>query len=185
MEFKFDTAKWQINASGTWLWLKAPDSMKQQIQEFILGLSDKQYTCTIKEYRNKRSLNANSYAWVLINEIANVLRISKEEVYLQMLKRYGQSSVVSVVDKAVETFKKSVKYCEDFGESELNGKHFQHIKVYAGSSTYDTKEMSILIDGIISEAEALGINTMTPAEVEKLKGAWKSGSKKNVRQNNN
>jgi hypothetical protein len=172
MEFKFDTAKWQINASGTWLWLKAPDSMKKQIQEFILGLSDKQYICTIKQHRNKRSLNANSYAWLLINEVANVLRLSKEEVYLQMLKRYGQSSVVSVVESAAETFKKSVKYCEDFGEAELNGKKFIHIKVYAGSSTYDSKEMSILIDGIVSEAKELGIETMTPAEIEKLKGAW-------------
>lgn len=50
----------------------------------------------IKQYREKRSLNANNYAWKLITEIANVLRASKEDIYLLMLKRYGQSEIISV-----------------------------------------------------------------------------------------
>ena len=63
-------------------------------------LSDKKVkVCAISHYRQKRSLNANSYAWEILSKIADVLRVSKEEVYLTMLKRYGQSLIVSVQDK--------------------------------------------------------------------------------------
>lgn len=179
LEFKFTKAEWQINHSGVWLTLKVPESLKEQVQEFILGIKncaeEKVYTAEIKPYRKKRSLDANAYAWLLINEIANVLRTSKDEVYLSMLKRYGQSSVISVVEEAAEMFMASVKYREETGKTTLNGKEFVHIRVYKGSSNFDSREMAILIDGIISEAEELGISTMTPAEVERLKGAWKVG----------
>jgi len=133
---------------------------------------DKLKTCTIERKKKKRSLNANAYCWKLCTEIANVLRSNKDDVYLCMLKRYGQSSVVSVVEPAANLFMKSVKYCEEFGESELNGKLFKHIKVFMGSSEYDTRQMAILIDGIVSEAKELKICTMTPAEIEKLKSSW-------------
>lgn len=133
---------------------------------------EKVKTCKIDHKKKKRSLNANSYAWLIITEIANKLRISKEEVYLQMLKRYGQSSVISIVSEAVPVFMKSVKYAEEFGKGTVNGKDFTHIKVYMGSSEMDTKEMAILIDGIVSEATELKIPTMTPSEIEKLKSSW-------------
>lgn len=133
---------------------------------------DKVKVCKIDHYKKKRSLNANSYAWVLITEIANKLRASKEEVYFQMLKRYSQSSVISIVDEAVPQFMRSVKYAEEFGKGTINGKEFTHIKVYMGSSEMDTKEMAILIDGIVSEATELKIPTMTPGEIERIKEQW-------------
>jgi hypothetical protein len=133
---------------------------------------EKLKTCKIGHYKKKRSLNSNSYAWTLITQIADKLRSSKEEVYLQMLKRYGPSSVISIVEEAAEIFKKSVKYCEEFGQSVLNDKNFVHIKVFMGSSEFDTKQMSIFIDGIVNEATELKIPTMTPSEIEKLKNSW-------------
>jgi hypothetical protein len=124
----------------------------------------------IKVHREKRSLNANAYAWKLITEIANVNRTSKEEVYKEMLKRYGQSDVVSVVSNInVSSY---FKYYEEAGTSKLNGKDFTHYRVYKGSSEYDTREMSILIDGVISECKELGIETMTPNELKSLKESW-------------
>ena len=54
----------------------------------------------------------------------------------------------------------------------LNGKTFKHYKVYMGSSEMDTKQMSILIDGIVQEAKQLDIETMKPAELSKLKEEW-------------
>lgn len=124
----------------------------------------------IKEHKAKRSLNANSYCWALIGEIANVLRTSKDEIYLLMLKRYGQSEIISVrSDVDVKGF---IKYYEVVGQGVVNGKEFNHIKVFKGSSEYDTKEMAILIDGIVSEAEELGIETLPPNEVERLKNLW-------------
>ena len=74
-----------------------------------------------------------------------------------------------------------IKYIEIAGESELNGKTFIHYKVYKGSSEFDTREMSIFIDGIVSEAKALGIQTETPDEIAKMKGLW---GEDNVKEHN-
>lgn len=127
-------------------------------------------TIEIKPYREKRSLNANAYAWKLIGEIADIVRASKEEVYIEMLKRYGQNEIFSVLSHI--PFGEYVKYFELAGESTLNGKQFTHYKVYKGSSEFDTREMSILIDGIVSEAKNLGIQTETPNEIARLKAMW-------------
>lgn len=125
----------------------------------------------IKPYREKRSLNANAYAWKLIGDIADIVRSSKDEVYLEMLRKYGQSELISVLSHIpIEQY---VKYCDEVGESKLNGKMFKHYRVYKGSSEFDTREMSILIDGIVGEAKELGIQTETPAELERMKSLWK------------
>ena len=124
----------------------------------------------IDRYREKRSLNANNYAWKLLTEIANVIRSSKEEVYLEMLKRYGQSEIISVLSHI--PIKDYVKYCEEAGESKLNGKLFKHYKVYKGSSEFDTREMSIFLDGIVSDAQEMGIQTETPEQLARLKSLW-------------
>lgn len=124
----------------------------------------------IDKFTKKRSLNANNYAWKLITEIGNATRQSKEDVYFVMLKRYGQSDLVSVLAKvpAGDYF----KYYEEAGESTLNGKLFKHYRVYKGSSEFDTKEMSIFIDGVVSEAKDLGIPTDTPEQIAKMKDLW-------------
>ena len=124
----------------------------------------------IDKYREKRSLNANNYAWKLLTEMGNVLRTSKEAVYLEMLKRYGQSEIVSVL--AHIPIGEYVKYCEEAGESTLNGKLFKHYKVYKGSSEFDTREMSIFLDGVVSEAKEMGIPTETPDQIARMKAMW-------------
>ena len=131
---------------------------------------DKDKRFDIKEHKEKRSLNANNYAWKLITEIANVLRKSKEEVYLEMLKSYGQCEMISIVSSV--DVKGYFKYYEEAGRSFLNGKEFTHYKIYKGSSEFNTKEMSILIDGIVQEAKQLGIETMTPSQLAELKILW-------------
>lgn len=125
----------------------------------------------VKPYRKKRSLNANAYAWKLITDIADVIRASKDEVYLRMLKQYGQSELISVVSHI--PIGDYVKYYEEAGESTLNGKLFKHYRVYKGSSEFDTREMAVLIDGIVSDAKELGIPTETPEEIERMKSLWK------------
>lgn len=142
---------------------------QKQIITWLLE-QDKEKQYEIKEYKEKRSLNSNNYAWKLITEIANVMRLSKEEVYLEMLKAYGQSQMVSVL--AEIDVSKYFKYYSEAGESILNGKKFKHYKVYMGSSEMDTKQMSILIDGIVQEAKQLGIETLTPIEISRLKEEW-------------
>ena len=141
----------------------------QDIIQWLFA-QDRDKVFEIKEHREKRSLTANAYAWALIGKIADVLRTSKDEVYLLMLKRYGQSEVVSVL--SFIDVSGYFKYYEKIGSGTVQGKEFTHYRVYKGSSEYDSKEMAILIDGIISEAKELDIETLPPREIERLKKAW-------------
>ena len=140
-------------------------------KQLVDDLKDKEkLSIDIKQHREKRSLNANNYAWKLITEIANILRASKDEIYLCMLRRYGQSELISVLSHIpIEHY---VKYFEEAGESTLNGKLFKHYRVYKGSSEFDSREMAIFIDGIISEAKSLNIQTETPNQIAEMKARW-------------
>lgn len=131
---------------------------------------DTVYDVKIDKHREKRSLNANAYLWKLATEIGNVLNKSKEEVYLQMLIDYGQSEMVSILSEI--DVKGYFKYYKLAGTSILNGKEFNHYKIYKGSSEYDTKEMSILLNGVVQEAKNLGIKTKDDIEVERLVEEW-------------
>jgi hypothetical protein len=124
----------------------------------------------IKQYRQHRSLNANAYAWLLIGQIADILRAGKDEIYLKLLKRYGQSELISVLSHV--PIGNYIRYYEEAGESELNGKMFTHYRVYKGSSEFDSREMSIFIDGVVSEAKELGIQTETPNQLAEMKSRW-------------
>ena len=115
-----------------------------------------------------RSKDANAYAWELMGQMADLLHTDKDSVYLEMLKRYGQQFVVKVPNKSVEMFKRQYKYCEQH-ETLAPEERAQYYRVYLGSSTYTTKEMSVLIDGIVSECKDLGIETMTPEELARIK----------------
>lgn len=137
-----------------------------------LFAQDKDKVFEIKEHKEKRSLNANAYAWSLISKIADALRMSKEECYFLMLKRYGQSEIVSVLSEIdVSGY---FKYYEPIATATLQGKEFTHYKIFKGSSEYDTREMSILIDGIVSEAKEMDIETLPPGEVERIKNMWRT-----------
>lgn len=139
--------------------------------------NEKLLAVEIKQHRKRRSLDANAYAWVLITLMADKLRTSKDEVYIEMLKRYGQREpkLLSVVADAVDiVYRATQNHCTIIGESELNGKLFKHLAILIGSSQYDSKDMAILIDGIISEAKELGIDTMTENEKLEMLSKWRA-----------
>lgn len=127
---------------------------------------DKEKLFEIKEYKEKRSLSQNAYAWKLITELGNQLRKSKEEVYIQMLKDYGVSDIIVVLSKVNPAG--YFKYYEKVRDVIINGNTFSQYKVFKGSSEFDSKEMSIFIDGIIQECENVGIPTLTPEEIARL-----------------
>ena len=139
----------------------------QQIIQWLFQQKDLEKKYEIKEHRQKRSLSQNAYCWELIGQIADSLRKSKEDVYFQMLKDYGQSEIISV--RSDININGYFKYFEVFGTGTVNGKEFTHYKVYKGSSEFDTREMSIFIDGVIQEAQALDIQTLTPSQIAELK----------------
>ncbi len=137
----------------------------------------KELAVEIKIYRKARSLDANSYAWLLIAKIADVLRTDKNSVYIEMLKRYGQreKELLSVVSEAVDmVYRATDNHCCVVGGSELKDKTFKHIAILKGSSGYDTKEMSILIDGIVSDCKEHDIETLMPRELSLLKEKWRN-----------
>ena len=127
---------------------------------------DKEKIYEIKLHKEKRSLSQNAYAWKLITEMGNVLRKSKEEVYLMMLEDYGQSEIVSIVSSVSPLG--YFKYYKEIGRSVLNDKEFTHYKIFKGSSEFDSREMSIFIDGIVQECKQLDIETLTPDEIKRL-----------------
>lgn len=128
---------------------------------------DKQKIFEIKEKKKKRSLTANSYYWSLLNQLASVMRMDNQECHFLMLKRYGQYEVVSIrSDVSLHSY---FKYYEEIGKGTVNGKEFTHYKIYKGSSKMDSKEFSILLDGIRSECEEVGIPTLTQSEIAQLK----------------
>jgi hypothetical protein len=169
MEWTSQDFKWHMDSSGAWLSIRHPD--RQKVQEFVRTV-DKPQAVTIKQHREKRSLNANNYSWSLSDQLADALRISKEECHFLMLKRYGQKTVVSVIEEGISILEKAVDYFEQYAQSEMNGKTFFHYKIWKGSHEFDSREMAIFIDGIVSECKEQGIPTETPDEIARIKSAW-------------
>lgn len=156
---KTEILKWLIDEPET-----TPDGKSRQFE--------------VKPWHPKRSLTANSYFHVLCQEIANVLGVSLIEVKNQMIRDYGQINFLSDgrMDYAIrpDDFDYLNYELEHYAPTTktdvLNGILCRIYIVKRGSHTYDSKEMGILIDGTISEAKELGIDTMTPNELEHLKG---------------
>jgi len=132
----------------------------------------KQLSVTIEQHRKRRSLDSNAYLWVLLSKMAAVLNTTKDELYLIMLERYGVFTHIVVKPEVVERVKQEWRTVRELGEVTINGKTGIQLQCYFGSSTYNTKEMSVLIDGVVSECQELGIETLPPDELESLKALW-------------
>lgn len=126
----------------------------------------------IKKHREKRSLSANAYCWVLIEKLAEKMKKSKDEVYREMLRDYGTIATDSDGKKVIFSVKKEIdvskyfKYYKELGLS--RDEKYMHYFVVKGSSEYDTKEMTRFIEGIVEECKQLNIETLTPEEIQKL-----------------
>lgn len=121
----------------------------------------------IKRWFKKRSLDANALMWACLGELAMALNTDKWSLYLLMLKRYGQYTYICVKPNAVESMKKQWRECEEVGKIDINGDEAVQLLCYFGSSTYNSKEFSVLLDGIISEMKDVGIPTPTSQEMQR------------------
>ena len=136
-------------------------------------LKDSKLSIKAVKHREKRSLDSNAYAWVLMQKIAEAVNSDKWSIYLECLKKYSRAfSHVIVKPEAVEKMKELYRTCVDLGEISVNGTTGHQLQVYYGSSTFNTKEMSVFIDGIVSECKELGIETLAQEELERMKAAW-------------
>ena len=138
---------------------------------------DKDKTFDIKEHKERRSLNANSYCWVLLGSIADKVGQTKEYVYRDFVRQKGIYQIITMTTKAVPTF---MKIWQDKGlgwiceTSETNIAGLTDVIAYYGTSSYNTKQMAGFIDYVIQECHNLGINTKTEEEISALLNSWES-----------
>lgn len=130
----------------------------------------------IKPFRERRSLDANAYFFVLADKLAEKLSTTKEEIYKNAIKEIGGvSETVCVKNQAVERLcegwcQNGIGWQTDTFPSKLEG--CTNVILYYGSSTYDTAQMSRLIDNIVQDCKAVGIETRTPDEIASLLSMW-------------
>lgn len=148
------------------------DRPPETIEKYI----DKDLDVTIKLYKEKRSLNANALLWDCLGKIAVALRTDKWNVYLMMLKRYGKYTYICVKPNVVEAVKAQWRECEEIGEININGEKAVQLLCYFGSSTYDSKEFSVLLDGVISEMKGIGLETPSEREFDMVIESWKKSN---------
>lgn len=141
-------------------------------------LKDAPVSVEIKKWHPKRSLDANAYCWVLIDRLAERLGLPRTEVYRQAIREVG--GVSETVCAKTDTVRRIAEGWERNGTgwiaemvpSKLHG--CTNLILYAGSSTYDSAQMSRLIDIIVQECRQQGIETMTPAEIAALESDWRA-----------
>lgn len=145
----------------------------------IHDLKDCLLDITAKKHRNRRSKNANALLWQCIGKMAASLQADKWDVYLKMLRRYGEFNYVIIRPDAVEMMKRQWRECEELGPISVNGKNGVQMIAYYGSSTYDTKQFARLLDGVISEMDDMGLETPTSEEMRRSLETWeKYGQRK-------
>ena len=154
-----------------------PHDQRGSVMHWLKNRKDRDYDLTIKEHREKRSLDANAYAWVLMGKLAAAMHIKPVEVYRQQIVVVGDNfTPMCVREKDVNRFVSSWErnglgwIVQDLGVSQVPG--CRNLAAYHGSSTYDTQQMSQLIDNIVQDCKALGIETLTPDKLALLKEEW-------------
>lgn len=150
------------------------DTKPENLERFRSKMLD----MDIKEHKERRSLNANGYYWVLCQKLASARRLSLTEMHNWLMSDYGQlydgDGIELALRPDIQWMRMDDLHLRPTGRFKGD---FPIYQVVRPSRTYDTREMSILIDGVIREANEQGIETITPAEKERMMGqydkAWK------------
>lgn len=164
----------------TWRWFVSFEL--DEAPEIYDETATEELEISVKKYREKRSLNANAYFHVLVDKIAKKSGMSAVEAKNLMLERYGTMDVQIgkiILRSDIPYLKLTELHLRATSEYEMRGETiYRGYIAIKGSHLYDSKEMSDLIDGTVEEAKMLGIETLTPNELEALKNAWMNGQRK-------
>lgn len=151
-------------------------TQKQAITWLLEQDNTKRYE--VKEYKEKRSNDANAYFHVLVNKLARYINISDKEMKIRMNLQYGTiakdengNSIGVKIPKGTD-ITQFYDYAKWFGECEENGIKFDKYLFYKQTHTLNTKEMSQLINGVIEECRERGIETKTQSEINSLLESW-------------
>lgn len=137
--------------------------------------NDIEYLVEIKKYHKKRSLDANAYMWMLVTKIAEVIKSSKDEVYEEMLQKYGycyqdDNGYITVTVKSCVDMTKVSGHWKLYRDSS-DGK-FKSYMMIKGTSEYDSKEMAHFLDMVVQDAKELGIETEPQNELNRMLDEW-------------
>lgn len=160
------------------------DFRKEDLPQAIAWLAElietldesKEYTIEVKEKKKKRSLDANAYFWTLADKLSEKLNKPKTDIYREYIKEIGGvSDKLCMLDKAVDKFcehwaSMGIGYQTDRIESKLEG--CTNVIAYYGSSTYDTAQMSRLINMAVQDCKQFGIPTYDKEELDRLVQEW-------------
>lgn len=167
----------EMKLEGGWLMVKPERVDIGKAMQLVRNRKRMLYDLEVKEHRKKRSLDANAYAWVLIGKIADALRMPPTEIYRQAIQNVGGNyEIIPIKAEAADHFKqiweaKGLGWpCMDMGKSKIDG--YRNLRAYYGSSTYDTRQMSQLIDNLVQDCRALDIEVKSDEELASLMGAW-------------
>ena len=132
----------------------------------------------LKKHRKKRSLNANKYFWELLGKYSEEKEIDTIKEYKERVKRLGIFRISRVESKDVEAFKKSWEnwgtawFCEIYDTEYLGNIEFKILHLYYGSSSFNSKQMSRLINDLVEDCKEVGIETKPQAEINSLLELW-------------
>lgn len=174
MNLTFSEARIQLDG-GVWLCLKVKEPALAR--QFVLAMKNVLYSLDIKEHRKKRSLNANAYMWELLDRLAESLGCTKEELYLEKVKSYGVCKDFALSPEDVSTFRTAWEMLGTAWPTEQldyspDGERIV-VRAYYGSSQYNTKQMSRLIDAVVEDCKAMGIETLPPEKLDMMKEEWR------------
>lgn len=153
--------------------MKEASELQRIIEEAGKVDSESEYTVSIKRRKKKRSLDANAYMWVLLRELAFKVENSPIELYKHYVRGFGQYYVIPVREDAIDAFSKVWSshgvawFVDDIGPCRRTA-GYHNLKAYYGTSEYDTKSMSRLIDEVVLDCKAQGIETMSREEINYL-----------------
>lgn len=142
-----------------------------------LNTAGDKLTLKLSKYRKHRSLDANRYLWVLIHQLAEEQGIDDTELY----RRYIKESGLKKSDEISDEFYKTVSYVWSqrglgwFSEKTDNGTKdgCSLYTFYYGSSCYNSRQMARLIDSVVQDCDAVGIETMPKSDIDSLVSSWK------------
>lgn len=158
-----------------WLELNEKSNALEMLNELE---SCEKLNIKITKYRPKRSNDANAYCWVLLGKLSEKLGIPPREIYQRIIRDVGGNfEVVCVQDKAVDKLRESwgrngIGWVTEVLPSKIYG--CTNVLLYYGSSTYDTAQMSRLINLIVDECKTLGIETRNQEELGSLLSQWEA-----------
>ena len=174
MKLKSDAFRWMEDSGGTWLCVKT--SRKDAVKVCAEAAQGIVHEVNIEKHRQRRSLDANAYCWVLLDKLAEKLRMSKTDIYRQYIREIGGNcEIVCVLEHAADKLmdgwgRNGIGWITDKMPSKLPG--CVNVVLYYGSSTYNSAQMARLINMIVEDCKAQDIETLPPYKLDSMMEEW-------------